>query len=144
MTKGEIAVGKFKDGYNCAQSVLHSFADELKIDKNLALKIANGFGGGMARNQEACGAVTGAIMVLGLRYGREEGDDKSKQEDTYKKVQELIAAFREQKGTINCRELLSGCKLLTEEGQKLFKENNLIERCHDCVRLSCGILEKLL
>ncbi|MFA6507999.1 MAG: C-GCAxxG-C-C family protein [Treponemataceae bacterium] len=144
MTKGDSAVAKFKDGYNCAQSVLYSFTDDLGLDKNVALKIANAFGGGMGRKQEVCGAVSGALMVLGMTYGRAEGDGKEKQDTTYAKTRELIDAFTAECGTIKCRELLSGCNLLTAEGQAEFKEKHLIDECHKCVRVSCGILEKLL
>lgn len=115
MTKGDIAAEKFADGYNCAQSVLYSFAGELGLDGSAALKIANAFGGGMGRKQEVCGAVSGALMALGLRYGRAEGDGKEKQEATYAKTRELMDAFVAECGTVNCRELLSGCDLLSAE-----------------------------
>ena len=144
MTKGDIAVEKFKEGYNCAQSVLYSFAAELSLDKNTALKVANGFGGGMGRKQEVCGAVTGAVMALGMKYGRNDGDDKAKQELTYSKTRELMDSFTAEFGTVNCKKLLSGCELLTPEGQAEFKEKHLIDECHKCVRVSCGILERLL
>ena len=64
MNRIEKAVGKFKEGFNCAQSVLYSYADELGLPDDLAMKIATGFGGGMGRTQEVCGAVTGALMVI--------------------------------------------------------------------------------
>jgi C_GCAxxG_C_C family probable redox protein len=144
MTKGDIAVNKFKDGFNCSQAVVFSFADVINIDMNAALKMANGFGGGMGRKQEVCGALSGAIMVLSSKYGRGENDGKEKHDDAYQKVRELIDAFKKEQGTINCRELLSGCDLLSEAGQQAFKDNNLAARCHTCISVSCGILEKML
>ena len=88
-TKSEIAAKKFLEGYNCAQSVFYSFCDDLIFDKNIALKMACGFGGGMGRKEEVCGAVTGGIIVLGAKYGRGEKEDRAATELTYKKTREL-------------------------------------------------------
>lgn len=143
MKNSDIAVGKFKEGYNCAQSTLFGYAEKLNIDKNMALKIANGFGGGMGRKQEVCGAVSGAILVLGLMYGRGENESKEKQDLAYLKVRNLIDAFRKEFGTINCKELLSGCELLTEEGQKMFKESGLHDKCCEYVRSAVRILDEI-
>ena len=144
MNKSELAVLKFKDGYNCSQSVLVTFAEELQLDRNVALKIANGFGGGMGRTQEVCGAVSGGIMVLGLLFGRGENEGKEKQEFLYSKVQELINEFTKIESTVNCKDLLSGCNLLTESGQKQFKEKLLIDRCYSYVKLVCEIIKKMI
>ena len=143
MTKADISVSKFKEGYNCAQSVLYSYSEQLNISTEMALKIANGFGAGMGRKQEVCGAISGAIMVLGLLYGRGENDDREKQEILYVKVRELIDSFTKASGTINCKELLSGCVLLTEEGQNRFKEDALIEKCFEYVRRVNTIMDRL-
>ena len=70
----------------CSQSVLVPFSEEFGLSKELALKIANGFGGGMARRQEVCGAVTGAIMAIGLKYGKTEPHDKAAHQKTYDTV----------------------------------------------------------
>jgi len=64
--KAFLAINSFRSGYNCAQSVLYAFKDDFDFDENLALDISVGFGGGMERLQEKCGAVTGAFMVMGL------------------------------------------------------------------------------
>ena len=72
-TKSDVAVEKFLAGYNCAQAVLFSFCDDLVFDKNTALKLACGFGAGMGRRQEVCGAIIGGIIALGLKHGRGEG-----------------------------------------------------------------------
>jgi len=144
MNRTEKAVSKFKEGFNCAQSVLYSYADELDLSKDLATKIATGFGGGMGRKQEVCGAVTGALMVLGLMYGRGDEEGKERQEITYSKVQFFIDSFINEFGTVNCRGLLDGCCLLDPEGQKAFKEKKLVLRCHEYVRASCRILDKII
>ena len=95
----------------------------------------------MGRKQEVCGAVSGAIMVLGLLYGRGQGDDRSKAEQTYRLVRQFIDAFEKVHGTIICRELLPGCCLATEEGQKIFRDNGLIEKCHEFVKTACRTLD---
>ena len=92
-TKADIAVEKFLSGYNCAQAVVWSFASELQMDPDWALRVACGFGAGMARRQDVCGAVTGGIMVIGMKYGRGTGQDGCATEDTYAKTQALMQGF---------------------------------------------------
>jgi C_GCAxxG_C_C family probable redox protein len=141
----EIAVSKFVGGYNCAQSVLYAFCDELQIDKEMALKMACGFGAGMGRKEEVCGAVTGAIMAIGVKYGRGEHDDKPLTEQTYQKTRVLIDQFTQRQGEFVCRRLLGGCDLTTEEGQKLFKENDLLNKvCKQCVQSAVEITSDII
>jgi C_GCAxxG_C_C family probable redox protein len=143
-SKRDIAVAKFLEGYNCAQSVFYSFCDDLRFEKNTALKMACGFGAGMGRNEEVCGAVTGGIMVIGAKYGRGEKDDRTATELTYTKTRELMDQFAKKYGTFVCRELLHGCELTTEEGQKYFKENELRNKiCTSCVQSVVEILENI-
>ncbi len=145
MTKSERAVSKFMEGYNCAQAVLFSFCDDLKIDKDTALKIACGFGAGMGRKEEVCGAVTGGIIVIGVKYGRGVYDDRTAQEETYAKTRELMKQFSERHGTFICRKLLNGCELMTPEGQKQFKEKDLLNKiCKPCVQSVVEIIEKIM
>lgn len=122
MTKTELAVTKFTEGYNCAQSVLFAFCDDRGLDKDKAFKIACGFGAGMGRKQKVCGAVTGGIMVIGTKYGRGVNDAKSATETTYTKTRELMDRFAERHGSVVCRSLLNGCELGTEEGKKNSKK----------------------
>lgn len=143
MSNAEIAINKFKDGYSCAQSVVFSYADKLGISGDLALKMGTGFGGGMGRKQEVCGAITGGILVLNLLYGRGENDDKEKGDLNFAKVRELINKFEDKYGTNNCKKLLDGCELLTPEGQELFKSENLKEKCFDCVTFAVNVLDEI-
>jgi C_GCAxxG_C_C family probable redox protein len=143
--RADIAVSKFSDGYNCAQSVFYSFCDDLRFDKNTALKMACGLGAGMGRKQEVCGAVSGGIIVIGAKYGRGEKDDRTATELTYAKTRELMDRFEKKHGTFICRELLNGCELTTEEGRKQFKENRLADSiCRPCVRSVVEILEDIM
>lgn len=112
------------------------------MSEEAALKIACGLGAGMARKEEVCGAVTGGILVLGMRHGRGSKDDRSAQERTYEKTRALIDLFSEKHGTVICRQLLNGCELTTEEGQKYFKENDLLNKlCVPYVQSIVMILE---
>ncbi len=144
-TKSEIAVEKFLEGYNCAQSVFYCFCDDLRFDKNTALKLATGLGGGMGRMQEVCGAVTGGIIALGAKYGRGENADRSATELTYEKTRQLMDKFAAKHGTFICRHLLGGCDLTTEEGQKHYKDNDLFNKvCSPCVQSAVEILEEIM
>ena len=142
MNKAEAALDFFEN-YNCAQSILCAYADDCGLDKDKALQAAVGFGGGMGRLQETCGAVSGAIIVLGLSSGFKEGDGRDKINANYDKVRRLIGDFSAQKGTVRCRDLL-GCDLSTKEGQKFFKDNKLRENCKGYIRLCCELLEEHL
>lgn len=86
------------------------------IQRDLALKLANGFGASMGCKQEVCGAISGGILGVSLLYGRGEKDDRQRQELTYAKVRELIDKFGVMHGANSCRRLLDGCELMTPEG----------------------------
>jgi C_GCAxxG_C_C family probable redox protein len=139
--KGQLAVDKFAEGYNCAQSIMFAFCDECGLSQDAALKVACGFGAGMGRKQEVCGAVAGGIMVLGLRRGRGARDPRSVTEDLYPRVREFMDAFAARNGSCLCRDLLSGCELTSEEGQRRFWEDGLHEKvCKPCVRSAVELL----
>jgi len=144
MNNIETAVQKFSSGYNCAQSVLFALSNDSVIDKNSALKIAWGFGAGMGRQQEVCGAITGGIMAIGLKYGGKEDERPVVNEKIYAKTKELMDKFQAKHGSCLCRELLKGCNLQIEEGQKFFRENDLKNKvCMECVRSAVQIVEEM-
>ena len=124
--------------------MLYAFREESDLLEETALKITCGLGAGMGRKEEVCGAVTGGILVLGMRHGRGSKDDRSAVELTYLKTRELMDQFAEKHGTFICRKLLNGCELTTEEGQKYFKENDLLKKiCMPCVQSVVEILESI-
>ncbi len=144
-TRIETASERFLSGYNCAQSVLEAYSDVLNLPKDTALRLASGLGAGLARRGEMCGAVTGGILALGLKFGRGEREDRSANERTYARTQELIAAFEQRHGTCQCRALLRGCDLRTEDGQRRFREQDLLHKtCLPCVRSVVEFLAPLL
>jgi C_GCAxxG_C_C family probable redox protein len=145
VNKLDIATTKFCEGYNCAQSVLYAYCDDLHLDKDLALRIACGFGAGMGRAEEVCGAVSGGIIVLGLKHGRGENDDRTAMEITYQKTQVLMNRFSRANGSFICRQLLSGCDITTPEGRRYFEENDLLNQvCIHCVKSVMDILKEIV
>jgi len=104
-TKEEKAVGLFASGYNCAQAVFGAFCEENGLDKNTAFKLANGFGGGI-RCGDTCGAVTGAIMAIGLKCGFYVEKDFKQKGFCNKKSHEFIEKFRKINSSTLCRDLL--------------------------------------
>jgi C_GCAxxG_C_C family probable redox protein len=141
----DIAVQKFSTGFNCAQSVLSSFSSALGLDEKTASKIACGFGAGMGRQQEVCGAVTGGIMAIGLKFGNISGDDRESKEKTYALTRELIDRFTQERGSCSCRKLLNGCDLSTEKGQKEFRDKDLHNGvCKGCVKSAVEIVGEMV
>ncbi|MCL1993431.1 MAG: C-GCAxxG-C-C family protein [Spirochaetes bacterium] len=141
MSKAEKAVEIFDQGNNCAQAVLLAYAEDLALDKNLALSAAAGFGGGIGKSQGICGAASGAVMVLGFRSDFKEGDGRPKINSVYDKSAGFLEGFKKTAGSVNCLEILGGCNLFSEEGRKFFTENNLRDRCRSCIRLACDLLD---
>jgi C_GCAxxG_C_C family probable redox protein len=143
-TRSNSAVDNFTKGYNCAQAVFSTYAPLLDIKKEEALRIATGFGGGMGRLQEVCGAVTGALMLIGCKYGMVDPGDSATKEKAYALVQEFSERFKKLHGSISCRELL-GCDLNTAAGKQQVKEQDLHNKiCRPCVRDAGKIIEEII
>ena len=107
MEYGLRAAELFLNGSNCAQALTVAFCDKTGLDKEFAAKMASSFGGGMGRMREVCGAVSGMLMVAGLLYGYDEpGENDTAKKAHYQLVQELAGKFREEVGSIVCREIL--------------------------------------
>ena len=102
----ENAKNNFLAGMNCAQAVLCAFHDLCGLDRDTAMRLASGFGGGIARQREICGAVSGMCMAADLIRGPGEGTDKTAKDEHYAFIRGLCDAFREETGSIICRELL--------------------------------------
>jgi len=134
MNKVDKAGELFKGGCNCAQSVFAAFAAELGLDEELAKRISCGLGGGVGRMREVCGAVSAAAMIIGMRFG----PDKTK---AYPEIQEFCRKFKEQAGSIVCRELLAGTGATTggapEKRTVEYYENR---PCLGLVKLAASLL----
>lgn len=144
MEHKEKALDTFKKGFSCSQAVLAAFCQKLGLETDTALKLADGFGGGMGGMGLTCGAVTGAFMVISLKNGRTNADDKDSKERTKKLIKEFSGRFEAIHGHTGCRELL-GCSLGTPEGYAYAKENNLFEKkCNQYVVDAAEILDEIL
>ena len=144
MSELERALYAFDEGFNCSQSVLSSFALELGMDQEMALRVATAFGGGMGHRGDTCGAVTGAFMVIGLRHGRVKAEDREIRDRAYALVNRFVDEFEKRHGSIVCRELL-GFDLSTPEGEQLAEERWPDDMpCRELVRDAASILEELL
>ncbi len=144
MSDVEKAVNCFEQGFNCCQAMLSTYGPRFGLDRELAIKLANGFGGGIGHQGETCGAVTGAIMVIGLKHGATLADDKDSSDKTYELVERFLEAFKTRHGSTLCRELLD-CDISTPQGLQAAREKGLFEeRCPNFVRASAEILEEIL
>ena len=144
MSEVEEAVSCFSEGFMCSQAVLTAYAGQFSMDRETALKVSAAFGGGMGRMGEICGAVTGAFMVIGLKYGRIAVTDTKSHEKTNRLVKEFVGRFKSLNGSIVCRELL-GCDLSTPDGQKTFVDRKLRDTlCAKFVRDAAEIVQQLL
>jgi C_GCAxxG_C_C family probable redox protein len=142
--KVDRAASVMKEGFNCAQSVFSTCASGLGLDEAKAAKIASVFGGGMARTGGTCGAVTGAFMALGLKYGSSRPQDREIKEKGYEIAREFVRRFAERNGSIVCRDLL-GCDIGTHEGHERAKQQGLFDTlCVKLVKDSVEILEEML
>jgi len=143
MDKAQRAMAVFKDGVNCSQAVLAVFAEEFGLERTAALRLACGFGGGM-RMGGPCGAVSGACMAIGLKYGKSRADDNEARDRTYALVQQLAARFRSLHGTVLCRDLI-GCDLSTPQGYEEAKRKGVfLDICPGLVADAVKILEDML
>lgn len=145
MKKSEKALDYFRSKFNCSQSVLTVFSLEYGLSENDSLKVACAFGGGMGRLQHTCGAVTGALMVIGLEYGKGLNDPEEKKQLTYSKTREFFEEFNKLHGSTNCRDLLDGLDMTDPADHQKIIDLKLFDiRCEKYVADAVNIAEKLL
>ena len=106
MDRGTLAAELFLQGYNCSQAVVLAFRDVTGLDDKMAARLSSGFGGGMGRMREVCGAVSGMVLVAGMLYGYDETGNDPKKKELYTLIQDTAAQFRAETGSIVCREIL--------------------------------------
>ena len=137
----EIAATLFAQSYNCSQSTFAAFAPRFGLDEKTALKLASPFGGGMARRGEVCGAVTGALLALGLKEGAELPAQK---DAIYRLAGEFLHRFQVEHGSLICRDLI-GCDLSTPAGHQQAAEKQVfVTVCPALVRDAARIAGSLL
>lgn len=131
MCKQNEAMNYFLEGYNCAQAVLITFCEELEIDKNQAAMLSSSFGGGMGKMHEVCGAVSAMFMVAGYKCGYSDPNATITKKEHYALIQKLATKFKEEHGSIICRDLLVSLKDVPKE------------RFEECLKARpCGIFVK--
>lgn len=143
MSKIDTAALLFKEGFNCAQSLLTVYGVELGLSRDTALKIGNAFGGGIGKMGETCGAVTGAFMIIGLKYGTADIKDKRAKRKLYGLVEKFVKRFRSLNNTIICRELLGfdigSSKNLNPDFDRIFNK-----QCPKYIQDAAEIIEEII
>ena len=144
--RSEQAKEYFTNGANCAQAVLKAFCDRCGLTPDDAMKLASGFGGGIARQREVCGAVTGMTMAADLIRGPGEGADKAAKDEHYTFIRELCDEFRAETGSIICRELLGLAPKQCDQPVSEARTPAYYKKrpCAELVALAAGILSKHL
>lgn len=142
MSSSDEAARVFDNDFNCCQAVFSVLAPDRGLGMDAALHIATPFGGGMGRLGEVCGAVVGAFMAIGLKYGKPDSNKEAK-ERSYEAVRLFTERFRVLHGSIHCRDLL-GCDIGTPDGMAEAQERNLFSTlCTEIVRDATKIAEDL-
>jgi C_GCAxxG_C_C family probable redox protein len=138
------AVAYFQEGFLCSQSILMTFADQLGMDLQAAARIAAPFGAGLGRKGWTCGAVTGAMMVIGMRHGHDAGNDDETKERMFEMTQAFMTQFEQRNGSVVCRQLLG--RDLSKPGElEMIRAEGLFEsRCPQFVADAAEILETYL
>ena len=144
MNRVELAVSLFQKGFSCSQALLAAYGECFGLDLEVALRIAAGFGGGMGRMAQTCGAVTGAFMLIGLKYGGIDPEDRQSKEKTHEVVREFARRFTASHESLVCRELL-GCDISTPDGSRVAKEKKLAATiCPKLVESAAQIFEEMI
>lgn len=144
MNKSEQAVSYHASGFSCAQAVCTVFAEQFGLEREAALKVAAGFGGGgMGRISGVCGAVSGAIMALGLIHGAHEAENKKKKDQMYVYTQEFVERFAARYGSILGGELLE-CDVSNPAELERAKAEHRFDRCPSFVKGAVELLEEML
>jgi C_GCAxxG_C_C family probable redox protein len=144
MTKSDGALASFRNGFTCSSAVFSAFSDELGLDQETAKKIACGFGAGISKTGNICGAVSGAIMVIGLKYGKTNQGDDAATEKTRALVREFMHGFTQHHGSINCTELLGYNLSKPDEYEQARDRKLFVTKCPELVSDAAAILEKIL
>ena len=145
MSRAERAKDYFANQYNCSQSVLTAFAPDLGLSVDQSLKVACAFGAGMGRQQHTCGAVTGALMALGLKYGKALNEPEDKKLETYSITGNFLEAFKKEHGSINCRELLNGLNMNDPaDKERILAEDLFNTKCPVYVATAVQLVEQIM
>ena len=139
MTKSEYSAQVFQSGFNCAQAVFSAFSEDYGLEHKTACRIAGGLGSG-ARVAELCGAVSGAVLVIGLKHGQGRADDADMKQKCNDQTEEFMRRFRTLNKSVVCRNLLD-CDISTKEGRENAVDKGLFgTKCKELVVSAVEIL----
>lgn len=142
MNNPDKAVANFEKGMNCAQSVISVYGPQYGLDPDLCVRIASAFGGGIGHTQGICGAVTGAIMVIGLKHGKGTAE-RDRRDHINALARQFIEEFKKRNGGVMCRRLLD-FDISTDEGLFEARQRGLFVLCAGFIRTAAEILERML
>jgi C_GCAxxG_C_C family probable redox protein len=144
MLTPHLATQTFSQGFNCAQSVLYTYGKQYFTEPTMALKLASAFGAGITYRGETCGAVTGALMALGLQFGYSEVEMELTKQRCMGISKEFTALFEQKHGAIQCKQLLK-VDISTPEGLQSAREQGLFGTvCPGLIESASEILDELL
>lgn len=143
MNHAQKARDLFLSGCSCSQAVFAAFADDFGMDQDTALRLASSFGGGMGGMRETCGAVSGMLMVAGMKWGYSEVGNLDIKTAHYARVRSLIEAFRAEHGTIVCRELLAHLGTLKKDPSARTAEYYKVRPCVMFVETAARLLDEM-
>ena len=146
MSKRDVAIALFEEGFNCAQAVSAAFCDETGVSRETMVKMASGFGGGFGRLREVCGAVSGMVLVANMIFGYESPTDNEAKMDWYKDIQSIVLEFKHRNGSYICHQLLD---LPENDDKSPVPEKRTAEYykkrpCKEIVGEAADILEKFI
>jgi len=134
----------FREGFSCSQAVLMAFAAGLGMEETQAARVASAFGGGMARHGWTCGALSGALMAIGLHAGHATAEDTAAKEDLYSRAQALVARFEARHGATACRQLVGANMLDAAERQAASDRGVFTTLCPQLVRTAAALAAETL
>ena len=140
--KKEEAISFFNNGCNCSQAVVMPYAEELNIDHEIVERISVAFGGGMSKQGKTCGCLSGALMVIGLRYGTDSAKEIEKRINSYNKGKDMVVKFKETFGAIDCKDLIKLDLDNSKDMEKAQRQKVFENRCSKLVGETVEILEE--
>lgn len=144
MSKRTEYAEKCFNSYNCSQAVFTAFCEDLGLDVETGFKVACAFGGGMSHTDEVCGAVSGALLAIGLKYGKFRPNDQAAKDKTYQLSQEFIRRFKAEFGSAHCTDLIHANLSDPDEAGRARGSGNFKTICPTLIKRAVEITEDLI
>jgi len=144
MNRSEIASEYMKKGYNCAQSIIKAYANEVGMKEEDAVRMASSLGGGVGRNGQICGAVSGAALIIGMKFGTTDPTNFQAKEEAYNKTNELLEKFSAENKSVLCKELIPYDMKNPEDLKKAREAGVFTKQCPLYVSSAGRIMESII